>query len=198
MNLQQKLVEIRKGLTYAQKDTKGYNYKYVSGASILAKVRVKMDELGVLLIPSVTSWETESDGKKKVVKCNMSMLWMDAENPTERMEIPFACFGEQDDISKAFGSALTYSERYFLMKFFNVPTDEDDPDKFQSKNATEVRNALNQSEIALLREIIKKAKVTEASVCASFKVDKLENMSKKNHASAINALNARITKNGNS
>ncbi|EGQ3083940.1 ERF family protein, partial [Staphylococcus pseudintermedius] len=29
--------------------------------------------------------------------------------------------------------ALTYSERYFLMKFFNIPTDEDDADAKQKK-----------------------------------------------------------------
>ena len=37
--------------------------------------------------------------------------------------------GQQtDDISKAVGTAMTYNERYFLLKFLGLPTDEDDAD----------------------------------------------------------------------
>ena len=38
---------------------------------------------------------------------------------------------------KGVGSALTYAERYFFLKYFNVPTDDDDPDSFQEKHLTE-------------------------------------------------------------
>ena len=31
------------------------------------------------------------------------------------------------------GKALTYGEKYFLLKFFNIATDKDDPDSFQRK-----------------------------------------------------------------
>ena len=58
----------------------------------------------------------------------MKYVWVNAENPEERIEIPWQTMGQQDDISKAFGSGLTYSERYFLLKFFGVPTDDDDTD----------------------------------------------------------------------
>ena len=50
------------------------------------------------------------------------------------IRIPYFFTGIQDDSSKALGSALTYSERYFLLKFFNIPTDDDDPDKFEEKH----------------------------------------------------------------
>jgi len=132
LNLYQKLVEIRKVVPYLKKDTKSYKYSYVSGSSILSELVSKMNELQVLLVSSVVDYQISSE-KKQTVSCKMLMTWINAENPEERLEVPFACFGSQDDISKAFGSALTYSERYFLLKFFNIATDDMDPDKSQGK-----------------------------------------------------------------
>lgn len=142
MNIYQKLVEIRKSIDTFTKDTEGFGYKYVSGSQVLHKIKAKMDELGVLLIPKVndqshTTFDyTVFDKKEKqekaktdfIVYGSMTYTWVNAEEPDDRIEIPFQYTGQQDDISKAFGSALTYSERYFLLKFFGVPTDEDDPD----------------------------------------------------------------------
>ncbi|WP_207559116.1 ERF family protein, partial [Geobacillus thermoleovorans] len=68
-----------------------------------------------------------------VVTGDMKYVWINADDPSDRIEIPWQYMGQQDDISKAFGSALTYTERYFLMKFFSVPTDEDDPDARDTK-----------------------------------------------------------------
>jgi len=142
MNLYQKLVEVRKVVPYLKKDTKGDQYEYVSGSTVLGKLKEKMDDLGLLLVPAVknstmTTLEITENGQTKVkptVHAEMEMIWINADNPEEQLKVPFACFGTQDDISKAFGSALTYSERYFLLKFFNIATDKDDPDSFQDKN----------------------------------------------------------------
>src|SRR5690625_4927186 len=142
MNLHQKLVEIRKEIDTFTKDTKGYNYTYVSGSQVLSKIQNKMNELGVLLYPKMdeiedTTFDYQVWNKNRnamedrtdfVIKGNMTYVWQNAENPNETLEIPFKLYGQQDDISKAYGSALTYSERYFLLKFFNAPTDDADPD----------------------------------------------------------------------
>ena len=53
MNIYEKLVEIKKDIKGFNKDTKSFGYEYVSGSQILRAVRGKMNELGVLLIPSV-------------------------------------------------------------------------------------------------------------------------------------------------
>lgn len=133
MNLHEKLIEIRKCVPYLQKDTKGYKYTYVSGASVLGHIQQKMTELGVLLYPSVSNRAMTIEGDEYVVEADMIMTWQDAKNPEDKIEVPFLLFGKQNDPSKAFGSGLTYSERYFLLKFFNIPTDDEDPDRFQQK-----------------------------------------------------------------
>jgi hypothetical protein len=66
----------------------------------------------------------------------MFMVWMDAKSK-ETIEVPWLLYGEQEgDIAKAFGSGLTYAERYFIMKFFNQPTDYLDPDAGKEDSQT--------------------------------------------------------------
>lgn len=137
MNLRQKLVEIRKDIGGFTKDKKSFNYDYVSGSQVLSKIQHKMNELGVLLIPAVNDQTfhehayKDKYGKDKldfIVHGTMTYTWANADDPEDEMKVPFYYTGQQDDISKAFGSGLTYSERYFVIKFFNLPTDADDPD----------------------------------------------------------------------
>ena len=140
MNIYEKLVEIKKDIKGFNKDTKSFGYEYVSGSQILRAVRGKMNELGVLLIPSVDydtmSWEkheyTNKRGEKKldfIVTMKMNYTWVNAEDPNDKIVVPWVCMGQQsDDISKAVGTAMTYNERYFLLKFLGLPTDEDDAD----------------------------------------------------------------------
>jgi hypothetical protein len=136
MNLYEKIVEVRKSVEGFNKDKKSYSYDYVSGNQVLSKVKEKMDELKLILSPSVHSCNHEefhytTKGQEKtdmVVWGEMRYTWINAEKPEERLCESWAYYGQQDDISKAFGSALTYSERYFLLKFLGLPTDADDPD----------------------------------------------------------------------
>ena len=140
LNIQQKLVEVRKSIHGFNKDTKGFGFEYVSGSQILRAIKGKMDELGVLLIPRVDydtlHWEkheyTTQKGEKKldfIITMKMKYTWVNAEDPEDKIEIDWVCIGQQtDDIAKAVGTAMTYNERYFLLKFLGLPTDEDDAD----------------------------------------------------------------------
>jgi hypothetical protein len=137
MNLHQKLIQIRKEVIEFSKDKEGYGYKFVSGSQAIRKIRDKMDELGILLVPSIGETESHTfdytNSKDKectdhIVTGNMSYTWINAKNPEETLVVPWKLYGAQDDISKAFGSGLTYSERYFILKFFQAPTDSEDPD----------------------------------------------------------------------
>lgn len=137
MNLWQKLVSIRKDIDVFVKNGKSYGYDYVTGSQILHKIKKNMDELQVILMPKMgehKTWQYSYKNKKGrevtdfVIEGDGFYEWINAEKPEERETIPWKFFGQQDDVSKAYGSALTYSERYFLLKFFGVPTDEDDAD----------------------------------------------------------------------
>ena len=69
-----------------------------------------------------------------IVEMDLNYTWINADKPEEQYEVSYHAYGQQNDISQAHGTALTYAERYFLMKFFNIPTDEDDADAKQKQD----------------------------------------------------------------
>ena len=83
----------------------------------------------------------------------LTYVWINADKPEEQLEIPFYAVGQQDDVSKAHGTGLTYAERYFLMKFFNIPTDEDDADAKEKQE--KYANSSNQLKDILRDEVNK-------------------------------------------
>ncbi|MCG7342353.1 ERF family protein [Staphylococcus auricularis] len=164
MNLYQKIADVKAHIDGFTKDTKGYNYSYVSGSQILYRIRNKMIEHHLLLVPC-TEDETISEtsntkGKvEHIVQFKLTYKWINADNPQEVLEVPFFGVGQQDDVSKAHGTALTYAERYFLLKFFNIPTDEDDGDAKQKQDFYATSNqqmkALLQKEVREFIRIVK-------------------------------------------
>lgn len=135
-----------------QRTKSGYGYKYVPEEEILAKISVFMDKYELSLIPGIvgnttivapyhyTKTKSTKDGKIYEEQCNEVLVnadttwtWVNNENPEERIEVGWALVGQQADASQAFGSGLTYAGRYFLLKYFNVATPNDDPDNFRSK-----------------------------------------------------------------
>lgn len=168
LNLYQKIADVKANIDGFTKDTKGYNFSYVSGSQILHRIRSKMIENNLLLVPNTTNeqWTTHTYKNKKgnevidfVVEMDLNYKWINADKPEEQLDISYHAFGQQSDISQAHGTALTYAERYFLMKFFNIPTDEDDADakqkqdkysKVDPKNIAELEN-----EITMFSELMK-------------------------------------------
>ena len=134
MNLYQKLIEIQKGVRGLAPNKSASTYNYVAGSKILDYVRPKMDELGVLLVQQIDSIENErmdyqvkSGPKSEILsKVMMTFTWIDSESG-ETLPVKFGANG-QNSWDKGLGSALTYAERYFLLKFFHIATDEDDVD----------------------------------------------------------------------
>ncbi|MDX8367896.1 ERF family protein [Cytobacillus sp. IB215665] len=149
LNLHQKLVEVRKSVTYLKKEATGHQFNYVSSSQVLGAIRQKLDELGVLLITEIVDKrlverETTTNKGKAVITYEISldlrMTWVNADNPEDRIQIPFFSMGlDTGDNSKAVGKSLTYGEKFFLLKQFNIATDKDDPDAFQERAENYVR-----------------------------------------------------------
>lgn len=147
MNIYQKLIEVRKEVPYLQKADKGYQFNYTGSSRVLGSLKMKMDELGLLLIPKVLDkrvyMETIEypDPKTNLPKktttyfteLDMEYTWVNAENPEEQITVPWYGQGIDTAGEKGVGKALTYAEKYFMLKFFNIATDKDDPDAFQKK-----------------------------------------------------------------
>ena len=135
LNLYQKLHKIQCQVMGLGKDAQGNNYKYVSGTKVLDAIKPLMNEYKLILKPEVLSIENErqtystktNPNKSEILsKVLMKFTWIDVETG-EKDECLWGANG-QNDWDKGVGSAMTYAERYFLLKYFHISTDEDEVD----------------------------------------------------------------------
>ncbi len=137
LNLYQKLLEIQKAIIGLGKDGKSFGYAYVTGSKALEHIKPLMNQYGLILKQEVLTisnqrqdYQAKSGSKSEILTCTtQKFTWIDCETG-EKDENLFAANG-QNDWEKGLGSALTYAERYFLLKFFHIATDEDDIDNPQ-------------------------------------------------------------------
>jgi len=146
-NIYQKLLSIQKKVKGLSKDKQSHNYGYVTGNKLLSFIKPLMDQEGLILKQEITEienvrqdyevfskWDLNADGTKGkwkpkneiFSKVMMKFTWVDCE--TGEMDVNTFGANGQNDWEKGLGSALTYGERYFLLKYFHIATDEDDID----------------------------------------------------------------------
>jgi hypothetical protein len=143
--LYKKLAYIQSSIRGLGQDKKGNNYQYVSGSKVLAAIKPLMIEQGLLLKQEIVEIRNQRQdylvGREQKPKSEIlttliiKFTWVDVETG-EIDENLFAANG-QNDWDKGVGSALTYAERYFLLKFFHIATDEDDCDAPKERDILE-------------------------------------------------------------
>ncbi|MGZ2417719.1 ERF superfamily protein [Staphylococcus caledonicus] len=208
LNLYQKIADVKAHIDGFTKDTKGYNYSYVSGSQVLHRIRNKMIEHNLLLVPKTSeenykqvevtrfnkTAKREITVTEFVVEMKLIYVWINADKPEEQLEVPFYSVGQQDDVSKAHGTGLTYAERYFLMKFFNIPTDEDDAD---AKQKQEKYNKVDSKTVGLLKQEVLNfvdlmkslnKEVTQQQAEQTFGIQDYSSMSQQQAVSTINKI----------
>jgi hypothetical protein len=133
-NIYQKLLSIQQKVMGLGKDAKSFGYGYVTGSKALEHIKPLMNELGLILKQEVIGFTNErqdyttKNGSKSEIltKVDMKFTWIDTETGEKEVLLWHGC--GMNDWEKGLGSALTYAERYFLLKYFHISTDEDDID----------------------------------------------------------------------
>lgn len=169
MNIYEKMLAITNEMKSVAKNLEvGYgknSYKAVGEADVLHAVKALEGKHKIYSYPykreilesSILSTEKEYNGK--VTKGNQIFLrlltvyrFVNTENPEEYVDI--TSYGDGIDTQdKAVGKAMTYSDKYALMKAYKIITGED-PDQFHSPdNVTySAQSGRNSTELRLLLE----------------------------------------------
>ena len=169
LNLIQKLAKIRAISDVAQKNKKGFNYTYADITAILANVTGGMKKYGVSLIPCivpgtaevaqnvVVNTKVDKTGKvydqtstEMLFKADMVFKWVNDDDKSDFIEVPWFVTGSQSDPSQALGSGLTYCTRYFLTSYFQIAQPETDVDAYRSKQ----KEAEASEDVAIAKQII--------------------------------------------
>lgn len=165
LNIYQKLARIRDICDVAQKNLKGYGYKYEDITEIIAKVTAGMKKYNVSLIPQIVPGtssviqnvvvNTKSDKTGRVYDststemlfcADMIFTWVNDDVPEERIDVPWFTTGAQSDPSQAFGTGLTYTNRQFLTSYFQIAKVDEGTDVEQyRKKQKEALDAENVS-----------------------------------------------------
>ena len=139
-NIFQKLLEVRKSVPYIKKGTKGYGYNYTSESQVLGAIRSKMDSEGLWLDMTMLGLELAEisvyvpKDKRYInvsgVRAKFEFTWTNCDNPDETI-VKHQILQDAGSDVKIIGGLETYATKYFLFKFFNIPNDDLDPDKFE-------------------------------------------------------------------
>ena len=205
MNLQQKLLQAKKRVPYFKKDKAGHQYKYASPDVVLGTLNPILNELGIRLKTEIIDVHTEKvfakprgfdvfiDGKKTtqvhdvyetMYHIKFRMTWIDVDTDERDENMWFASGVNGHELGA--GSSCTYAERYFLLKQFNIPTGDDDPDSFQNRHMSdEEKNRLAAEEAAKQLEHIESIKNAAISALKSFKTTDQFNGFKEAHSEAL-------------
>ena len=145
MSVYKKLAQVQASMRSLAPNAEGQTgqarYGYVSGAKLLGVLRPLMDKHGLLLSQEVKgitntpiTYTTKSGEKTEMfTSLHIQFTWIDADDGSTLVN-DFHANG-MNAWDKGLGSALTYAERYYLMKFFHIATDEDDVDALIKEEA---------------------------------------------------------------
>lgn len=165
LNLYQKLHKIQSQIIGLGKDKSSNSYKYVTGSKVLEHIKPLMNDLGLILKQEILTIDNERQDYKVgintpnektkseiLTKVMMRFTWIDTTSG-EKDENLFGANG-QNDWEKGLGSALTYAERYFLLKYFHISTDEDDIDNPERKEQEEQLQQAENLRINAIKKIL--------------------------------------------
>lgn len=170
LNVYQKLAHVRQKAPYIQKSKRGQQYSYVGSSDVLAALNAVINQVGLILKPEIVAhqvreshdevWKADKVKKEPVPKkrttyfteLELVMTWVNIDNPSEIVACSWYSQGVDIEGEKGVGKALTYAEKYFLLKFFNIATDDDDPDKYQKEQLK--NTAITERQIDTLNALI--------------------------------------------
>lgn len=182
MNIYEKMIEATKQIATVAKKLdvetgKGKSYKAVSEADVLREVKPIEEKLGIYSYPFkrdvidngiLVSKTQYGETQRLFMRIEVIYRFVNAEKPEEYIDI--TTYGDGvDSQDKAPGKAMTYADKYALLKAYKIQTG-DDPDKEASQDliAAEL-NELKKPATPLQRKQYQDA-------CADRGVDAVENL----------------------
>lgn len=199
MNLFEKMLHITEEMGVIQKNLEvasGYrSYKAVSERDVLDNVKELESKYRVYSYPfsrdmREMDFEYYKDKKPTVIRVETTYRFVNIDNPEETLDI--ISYGDGIDTQdKAPGKAMTYADKYALMKAYKISTG-DDPDAEGSCDKpltppktleTKTVKKATEAEIAKIKEMISEERLPK--MLEAFKVSKLEDLSETDALKAI-------------
>lgn len=178
------------------------SYKAVGEADVLAAVKPIEAKNGVYsypfsreIIESAILTSSKSDGtesKQQFMRVRTVYRFVNVDNPAEYIDI--TTYGDGvDSQDKAPGKAMTYGDKYALLKAYKIITG-DDPDQSASedlkakKEKPVQRQTISAEKRKALEIFLSQHSVPDDYVCKLYNVSSLGDMTEKFHAHIVNNI----------
>jgi len=149
MNIWQKLLSISEEIEMVEKTllikVGNESYKAVAEGAVIAAVKPLEISYNVYSFPISRTWSptmimTTKSGTPMIhTRCETIYRFVNTDKPEEYVDIPSAGDGV-DTQDKAPGKAMTYADKYALLKAYKIQTG-DDPDQYGSEEMNQIGSA---------------------------------------------------------
>lgn len=210
-NIYQKMLAITQEIATVAKnlnvDSGKIKYKAVGEADVLAAVKPIEAKHGVYSYPvsrkvidsgTMVSMSEYNGNKKETSKLFMRIetvyRFVNTEKPDEYIDI--TTYGDGVDTQdKAPGKAMTYSDKYALLKAYKIQTG-DDPDQDASEPLKQMEmSKIGKARAAALLAELNKCGQDAAKIAAYYKVKDLSDLTEVQHAEIARRINGNNGKN---
>jgi len=208
MNIYEKMSAITSEITSVAKNLNvgfGKNqYKAVGEADVLAAVKpieakykiysypVEREIVEAAILTTIKNDGTES--KQQFMRLRTVYRFVDMEKPSEYIDI--ATYGDGvDSQDKAPGKAMTYADKYALLKAYKIITG-DDPDQYASEplKSKDLKAHISSAKVNSIREFLKSNGLREEFVCKLYGIKSVSELTEAQHAGIVNNVGRFIEK----
>lgn len=138
MNIYQRINEVRKAITYIQKDKSvsagpAGSYRAVTHDAVTGMIRQHLVEHGVIIAPTLiysVFHPKEEGAKQRLYSASYDVRFINMDAPDECVTIRIEAHA-LDNGDKAPGKAISYATKYAILKLFNIETGEDEESRYQ-------------------------------------------------------------------
>lgn len=193
LNIFQKMLKITaelpsvvKGMEVRGVDGK-VKYLAVGEKDILDTVKPLEEKYGIYSFPFQREFEKMEYKDRIAVRCKVVYRFINVDNPTEMIDI--ISYGDGIDTQdKAPGKAMTYADKYALMKAYKISTGED-PDQEASPEVM-----ISEKQLSFLNSLLVQSPTLKANVLKHFNVDDIANLTSEQAKEAIDKAKKTIDK----
>ena len=173
-----------------QVDAGNTSYKAVGEADVLAAVRPAEKKYGVYSYPVereivesavLTTSYNGRERKQQFMRLRVTYRFVNVDNPAEHIDI--TTYGDGvDSQDKAPGKAMTYADKYALLKAYKIMTG-DDPDQKASEDLSQKEpKVIAPAAVKALTARCEAAGVPVEALCGHFHIASLDAMTDAQHA----------------
>lgn len=182
-NLFQRIIKVRKEISYIQKDksvsTGGGSYRAVTHDMVTAMTGAKLAECGIVSYPVLVASKMnppQPEGKQWRYEATYDFVFVNADDPQDSLTIRIEAHAN-DNADKAPGKAISYAKKYAILKLLDIETGEDEESRVPQPSRLdeylgEIAAAKTVECVAALRDRIKAECIASGDTSAWNQADK--------------------------